>query len=118
VCDGYGIAHPRRFGLASHLGVVTGIPSFGVGKTAFVGTYGEVGAERGSWTPLVDGEEILGRVLRTQNGVRPVFVSPGHLIDVEGSAEITLRLSPKYRLPETTRLADQASRAALKAATG
>jgi deoxyribonuclease V len=118
VCDGYGIAHPRRFGLASHLGVVTRIPAFGVGKTAFVGTHGEVGAERGSWASLVDGEEILGRVLRTQKSVKPVFVSPGHLIDVEGSAEITLRLSPKYRLPETTRLADQASRAALKAATG
>jgi deoxyribonuclease V len=118
VCDGYGIAHPRRCGLASHLGVVTGIPAFGVGKTAFIGTYGEVGVDRGSWAPLVDGVEIVGRVLRTQKNVKPVFVSPGHLIDVEGSAEITLRLSPKYRLPETTRLADQACRAALKAVTG
>jgi deoxyribonuclease V len=118
VCDGYGIAHPRRFGLASHLGVVTGIPAFGVGKTAFIGSYGEVGSERGSWVPLVDGEEIVGRVLRTQKNVKPVFVSPGHLIDIEGSAEITLRLSPKYRLPETTRHADSASRAALKAVTG
>jgi deoxyribonuclease V len=118
VCDGYGIAHPRRVGLASHLGVVTGIPAFGVGKTAFIGTYGEVGADRGSWAPLVDGHEIVGRVLRTQKNVKPVFVSPGHLIDVEGSAEITLRLSPKYRLPQTTRHADSACRAALKAATG
>jgi len=114
VCDGYGIAHPRRFGLASHLGVLTGIAAFGVGKTAFIGSYGEVGAERGSWAALVEGHETLGRVLRTQKNVKPVFVSPGHLIDVEGSAEITLRLSPKYRLPETTRLADQASRVALK----
>ncbi|GIH09546.1 endonuclease V [Rhizocola hellebori] len=118
VCDGYGIAHPRRFGLASHLGVVTGIAAFGVGKTAFIGTHGQVGADRGSWAPLVDGDEIVGRVLRTQKNVKPVFVSPGHLIDVEGSAEITLRLSPKYRLPETTRHADSACRAALKAVTG
>ncbi len=116
VCDGYGIAHPRRFGLASHLGVVTGIAAFGVGKTAFIGTHGVVGAERGSWAELVDGDEVLGRVLRTRTKVKPVFVSPGHLIDVESSAEITLALSPDYRLPETTRLADSASRAALRLA--
>ena len=60
VCDGYGIAHPRRVGLASHLGVVTGIAAFGVGKTAFIGTYGEVGADRGSWAPLVDGMRLWG----------------------------------------------------------
>jgi len=115
VCDGYGIAHPRRCGLASHLALVTGIPAFGVAKTSFVSTHGEVPQERGGWADLVDGGEVVGRALRTQTGIKPVFVSAGHLIDIAQSAELTLRLAPRDRLPETTRMADRASREALNA---
>jgi deoxyribonuclease V len=110
VCDGYGVAHPRRCGLASHLGVVTGIPAFGVAKTAFVSTHGAVPRERGGWADLVDGDEVVGRALRTQTEVAPVYVSAGHLIDIDQATAITLRLTPRFRLPETTRRADRASR--------
>jgi deoxyribonuclease V len=106
VCDGQGIAHPRRFGLASHAGVVTGLPSIGVGKQA-LGKYEAPGPKRGDWTPLVDEREIVGRALRTQEGVKPVFVSIGHQIDLDTATDLVLRLSPRYRLPETTRAADQ-----------
>jgi deoxyribonuclease V len=109
VCDGQGIAHPRRFGLASHAGVVTGLPSIGVGKQA-LGRYDQPGPKRGDWTPLVDDEEIVGRALRTQDNVKPVFVSIGHRIDLDTATELVLRLSPRYRLPETTRAADQLGR--------
>jgi deoxyribonuclease V len=109
VCDGQGIAHPRRFGLASHAGVVTGLPSIGVGKQA-LGRYDPPGPKRGDWTPLVDNNEIVGRALRTQDGVKPVFVSIGHKIDLDTATDLVLRLSPRYRLPETTRAADQLGR--------
>lgn len=118
VCDGYGIAHPRRFGLACHLGLVVELPTFGVAKTSFVGTHGRVAAERGSGADLLDDHgTVVGRVVRTQDDVKPIFSSPGHLVDVATSAELTLRLSPApgYRLPETTRRADRASRDALAA---
>lgn len=118
VCDGYGVAHPRRCGLASHLALVTGIPAFGVAKTPFVGVHGDVPPERGGWAELVDAGEVVGRALRTQTGVKPVFVSAGHLIDIGQATELTLRLAPRYRLPETTRQADRACRVALSAATG
>jgi deoxyribonuclease V len=117
VCDGYGIAHPRRFGLASHLAVVTGVPAFGVAKTPFVGAFGDVPPERGGWAELVDRGEVVGRALRTQTGIKPVFVSAGHLIDLSQATDLTLRLTPRYRLPETTRRADRASRDALSALT-
>ncbi len=113
VCDGYGIAHPRRFGLASHLGVVTGVPSFGVAKTPFRGTFTEPGPRRGDYQPLIDDGEILGRVVRTQNAVKPVFVSVGHRIDLDTATDLTLRLCTRFRLPETTRRADHVSRARL-----
>lgn len=116
VCDGYGLAHPRRFGLASHLGVLTGLPTFGVAKTAFIGRYEEPGAERGAASELVDGGEVVGCVLRTQRGIKPVYVSVGHRVGLEAATALTLRLTPRYRLPETTRQADQASRRALAAA--
>jgi deoxyribonuclease V len=115
VCDGYGLAHPRRFGLACHLGVVTGIPAFGVAKTAFIGTGEPPGPARGDTSDLLDGEEVIGRVLRTQHGVKPVFVSVGHKIDLARATSMTLELTPSYRLPQTTRLADQMSRRALAA---
>jgi deoxyribonuclease V len=114
VCDGYGIAHPRRFGLACHLGVLTGLPSFGVAKTPFTATYPEPGSRRGDWSPLTDGDEVLGRALRTQDGVKPVFVSVGHRIGLSEATTLTLRLSGRFRLPETTRAADSLSRKALR----
>lgn len=116
VCDGYGIAHPRRLGLASHLGVVTGIPSFGVAKTPFSFSYEPPGPARGAWTPLVDDAEVVGRALRTRAGVKPVFVSAGHAIGLENACAHTLRLTPRYRLPETTRQADALCRRSLAAA--
>lgn len=113
VCDGYGVAHPRRFGLACHLGVLIDRPAFGVAKTAFVGEYTEPGSERGEASALVDDGETVGRVLRTQRAVKPVFVSTGHRIDLATATELTLALAADYRLPETTRQADQLSRRVL-----
>jgi deoxyribonuclease V len=118
VCDGYGIAHPRRFGLACHIGVLTGLPSFGVAKTPFRATSDEPGPARGAWSPLVEDGEVLGRAVRTQAGVKPVFVSVGHRIALDRATELTLRLSPRFRLPETTRQADARSRAALREGVG
>ncbi|MCT9934186.1 endonuclease V [Planotetraspora sp. A-T 1434] len=116
VCDGYGVAHPRRFGLACHLGVLTGLPTIGVGKTAFVGTYEEPGRERGAWSELRLDGDVVGRVLRTQDGVKPVFVSVGHRTDLDTACHNVLALSPSHRLPETTRAADRLSRDALRTA--
>ncbi|MEV6813173.1 endonuclease V [Micromonospora sp. NPDC051296] len=113
-CDGYGIAHPRRFGLACHLGVVMERPTFGVAKTPFVGTYDQPGKRRGDWSPLCDGDDVLGRVLRTQADVKPVFVSVGHRTGLDEATSLTLDLSPRYRLPEVIRRADFLSREALR----
>ncbi|MFE5487268.1 endonuclease V [Streptomyces sp. NPDC056527] len=118
VCDGYGLAHPRRFGLASHLGVLTGRPSIGVAKNPFTFTYDPPGAERGDRSPLVAGDEEVGRALRTQAGVKPVFVSVGHRVSLDNACAHTLRLAPRYRIPETTRHADSLCRRALKEALG
>ncbi|MFF0576872.1 endonuclease V [Streptosporangium saharense] len=113
VCDGYGLAHPRRFGLACHLGVLTGLPTIGVGKTAFVGSYAVPDAARGSWSELVLDGEVVGRVLRTRDGVKPVFVSVGHRVDLETACRNVLALTPRHRLPETTRISDRLSRMGL-----
>jgi deoxyribonuclease V len=112
VCDGQGFAHPRRFGLACHLGVLTDVPSIGVAKTP-LGRYDPPAPERGSSTDLLDGVEVIGRALRTQDNVNPVFVSVGHKIDLDAACEYVLRLAPRYRLPEPTRRADQLVRNAL-----
>ncbi|MFG2648848.1 deoxyribonuclease V [Streptomyces sp. NPDC048436] len=114
VCDGYGIAHPRRFGLASHLGVLTGLPTIGVAKNPFTFTYEAPGAPRGSAAPLLDGEEEIGRALRTREGVKPVFVSVGHRVSLDNACAHTLHLAPRYRLPESTRRADALCRQALR----
>lgn len=114
ICDGHGIAHPRRFGLACHIGVVTGIPAIGVAKTPLAAQYAPPGERRGAWSPLEVGGEVAGRVLRTQDRVKPVFVSPGHGIGIEAACEHVLRLAPRYRLPETTRRADCLARCALR----
>lgn len=116
LCDGYGVAHPRRFGLASHLGVLAKLPTIGVGKTAFVGQYVEPAVDRGACADLVHEDEVVGRVLRTQHGVRPVFVSVGHLIGLDAACDLVSRLSPEFRLPEPIRAADHLSRQALTAA--
>jgi deoxyribonuclease V len=114
ICDGHGLAHPRRFGLASHLGVLTDLPSFGVGKTRLIGEWEPVGEARGSRSALVDDGETIGAVLRTQDGVKPVFVSAGHRIDLDGACALTLRLARRFRLPETTRAADRICRDLLR----
>ncbi|WP_329113771.1 endonuclease V [Streptomyces sp. NBC_01353] len=118
VCDGYGLAHPRRFGLASHLGVLTGRPSIGVAKNPFTFTYDQPGTGRGDFSPLVAGDEEVGRALRTQAGVKPVFVSVGHRVSLDNACAHTLLLTPRYRIPETTRHADSLCRRALKEALG
>ena len=113
VCDGHGLAHPRRFGLACHIGVLTGRPAIGVGKTPLLGEFAAPGERRGAWSPLVDRGEEVGRVLRTQDGVKPVFVSVGHRVSLDHAVALALELAPRYRLPETTRAADHLSREAL-----
>ncbi|MDC0831836.1 endonuclease V [Leptolyngbya valderiana BDU 20041] len=112
LCDGQGIAHPRRFGLACHLGVLTDIPTIGVAKSRLVGTYDPVPSERGNWVSLYHQGEEIGVVLRTRSNVNPVFVSVGHRISLKGAIDYTLQCTPRYRLPETTRLADKLSREA------
>ncbi|MEV6238908.1 endonuclease V [Lentzea sp. NPDC051838] len=119
VADGQGLAHPRRFGLACHLGVHTGIPSIGVAKNA-MGEFDPPGDTRGSVSDLVmdgpEGRGVVGRALRTQDGVKPVFVSVGHKIDLDRACAEVLRLAPRYRLPETTRRADQLTKQAVSSA--
>ncbi|MGK9462561.1 endonuclease V [Streptomyces sp. G6] len=117
VCDGYGLAHPRRFGLASHLGVLTGLPTIGVAKNPFTFTHDGPDAPRGSTSPLLDGAEEVGRAVRTRDGVKPVFVSVGHRVSLDNACAHTLALAPAYRLPETARRADALCRQALRAAT-
>ncbi|MFH1143879.1 MAG: deoxyribonuclease V [Candidatus Eisenbacteria bacterium] len=107
LCDGQGIAHPRGFGLASHLGVLLDLPTVGVAKSRLIGTHREPGLSRGSSTRLLHEGRLIGRVLRTQTGVRPLYISPGHRIGIEESARIVLRMAAGYRLPEPTRLADR-----------
>ncbi|MFE3634886.1 endonuclease V [Streptomyces sp. NPDC059168] len=116
VCDGYGLAHPRRFGLASHLGVLTGLPTIGVAKSPFAFTHAEPALLRGGSAPLLAGPEEVGRALRTRSHVKPVFVSVGHRTTLDNALAHTLALTPRYRLPESTRRADSLCRRALKQA--
>jgi deoxyribonuclease V len=103
LCDGQGLAHPRRFGIACHLGVLTGIPCIGVAKSRLIGTHEDLLPEKGEWVPLRDGEETIGAVLRTRTRVSPVYVSIGHRVDLDTAIDYTLRCTTRYRLPETTR---------------
>ena len=107
LCDGQGIAHPRRFGIACHIGLITGVPSVGVAKSLLVGKYGALDEKRGSTAPLVYRNEQVGVVLRTRDKVQPLYVSVGHKISLATAVDYVLRCTPKYRLPETTRLADK-----------
>ncbi len=107
LCDGQGIAHPRRFGIACHIGLFTNIPSISVAKSLLIGKYGALDETRGSTAPLTHYNEEVGIVLRTKNKVQPVYVSIGHKISIETATDYVLQCATKYRLPETTRLADQ-----------
>ena len=105
LCDGQGIAHPRRFGIACHLGITTGIPAIGVAKTRLVGSHQMPGSEKGDRAPLTNKGETIGAVLRTRQSVKPVYVSIGHKIDLETAISFVMACTTKYRLPETTRWA-------------
>lgn len=111
VVDGQGIAHPRRLGVASHLGLWLELPTIGVAKSRLCGRHGEPGPERGDWVPLVDGrgedEEVIGAVLRSRKGVKPIFVSPGHRISLDTALDWVKRCLGRTKLPEPTRLADR-----------
>ncbi len=110
IIDGQGIAHPRGLGIAAHFGVEMDIPTIGCAKSHLFGRYEEPGEQRGCWTPLWHGNKIIGAVVRTRERVKPVFVSPGHLVDVESSVEWILKLTAGYKLPEPIRFADSISR--------
>lgn len=107
--DGMGIAHPRRIGIASHMGLWLQRPTIGCGKTLLCGRYKDLSEEKGSAAPLVDKGETIGVALRTRTSRNPMFISPGHLADIPTAAELVLRCSPKYRLPEPIRLAHNAA---------
>lgn len=107
LCDGQGIAHPRRFGIACHLGLLTDIPAIGVAKSLLVGKHAELPEQRQAWQPLVYHNQTVGAVLRTRTEVKPVYVSSGHKISLATAIDYVLRCTTKYRLPETTRWADK-----------
>ncbi len=114
ICDGHGIAHPRRFGVACWLGVQTNLPVIGCAKQTLLDYQGVLGEKRGSCLPVWLENEKVGTVLRTQNGVKPIFVSAGHQITLATATRMILHLAPKYRLCEPLRRADQAARAYAK----
>ncbi|MEJ2591298.1 MAG: deoxyribonuclease V [Candidatus Thiodiazotropha sp.] len=105
LCDGQGLAHPRRFGLACHLGLLTDIPAIGVAKSRLIGSHGALPAEKGAWVPLIDKGEVIGAVLRTRSGVKPLYISIGHRISLESAIHYVLACTTRYKLPETTRAA-------------
>jgi deoxyribonuclease V len=107
LCDGQGIAHPRRLGIACHLGLIVDIPTIGVAKSLLIGKHEEVPDSRGSWKPLINRGETVGAVLRTRVGTKPLYVSSGHRVSLATAIDYVLRCTPKYRLPETTRIADK-----------
>jgi deoxyribonuclease V len=105
LCDGQGIAHPRRFGIAAHLGLLVDIPAIGVAKSRLTGTHDDVPLEKGSFVPLMDKEEQIGVVLRTRTNVKPLYISPGHRVSIETAHKLVMKCVTRYRLPETTRYA-------------
>lgn len=110
IADGQGIAHPLRLGVASHLGILTGIPTIGCAKSRLMGTHQEPGEEKGSFTYLYDNHEIIGAVVRTRAKVSPVYLSCGHKISLETAVEYLLKCTGKYRLPEPIRYAHRMTR--------
>ncbi len=105
--DGQGLAHPRRLGLASHLGLLWDRPTIGCAKSRLCGKHGPIGTGRGEHTELVDGEEVIGAVLRTRTNVKPLYISSGHKVNLEAAIQWVLNCGGGYRLPEPTRLAHQ-----------
>jgi len=104
--DGQGIAHPRRAGIASHMGVLLNIPAIGCAKSRLVGESEKPALKKGSWSPLYYRDEIVGAVLVTRSGCKPLFISPGNLITLKEAIEVVLHLTPRFRLPEPIRAAD------------
>lgn len=105
LCDGQGIAHPRRLGLASHLGLLIDHPTIGVAKQRLIGLYDDPPQRRGAWKPLRYRNEILGAALRSRPDAQPIFVSIGHRVSLPSAIDLVLACTPRYRLPETTRIA-------------
>jgi len=103
ICDGHGLAHPRRFGIASHVGLILDLPAVGCAKRILVGKHGPLATEVGSYTVLVHEDEVIGAALRTREGVAPVYVSIGHRIDLISAMELVMRCTRQTRVPETTR---------------
>ena len=116
IVDGHGVAHPRRFGVASHFGVLLDLPTVGCAKSLLCGEYDEPAKKRGSWSPLVHREETVGAALRTRDGCNVVYVSTGHRISLRSAISVVLACATRYRLPEPQRLADHLTRQ--KAADG
>ena len=114
LCDGQGLARPRRFGLACHLGVWCDIPTIGVAKSRLLGEHLPPGERRGDWQPLLDGDEVIGAALRTRAGAKPLYISTGHRIDLATAMAYVLECAPRYRLPETTRQAHRLASQAWK----
>jgi deoxyribonuclease V len=111
--DAQGIAHPRGLGLASYVGIIVGLPAIGCAKSRLVGEFREPGREKGEWTYLYpEGKphRPIGAVVRTRHGVKPLFVSPGHLIDIDSSVDIVMQCTSAYRIPDPLRRADMLSR--------
>lgn len=114
ICDGQGIAHPRRFGLACHLGLLFDVPTIGCGKTLLLGDAQKPDVNRGAVAPIFDRGELIGNVLRTQDHVNPVYVSIGHRVSLPTACGWILKLAPRYRLPQPIRIADQTVKCELK----
>lgn len=108
--DGQGLAHPRGAGIASHIGVMLNIPAIGCAKKRLIGEFGQPGSRKGEWSPLRYEGGIVGAVLRTRDGVNPLFVSPGHRVDLKSAVRIVLACTGKYRIPEPIRCADMLSK--------
>jgi deoxyribonuclease V len=107
IVDGQGFAHPRRFGIASHIGLLVDRPTVGCAKSRLTGSFDEPGKRKGSYSPLVDSNETIGAVLRTRTDVKPVFVSVGHKCTLDNAIKVVLECTTRYRLPEPSRLAHQ-----------
>ena len=107
LCDGQGIAHPRRLGIASHIGVLLDLPAIGCGKSRLTGRNDPVPDTRGAHVPLTHRGEVIGAVLRTREKTQPLFISPGHRVSIETSIRYVMACTTRYRLPETTRAADK-----------
>lgn len=116
IVDGHGRAHPRRMGIACHLGILMDLPSIGCAKSRLVGAFAMPADMRGAWEPLMEREEVIGAVVRTRPGTTPLFVSVGHRVTLERAVELVLQCTTRYRLPETTRHAHRLARG--KAAQG